>query len=103
MKQLFIGSKKYFTLFAVVMILFIITGILSPIYIRYQSDKWTEELRIRIEDFTDVILDKFYEKQIITLNLSDRLKKELKPLLRTFPANQEKIINYINSTPYQNY
>ncbi|MFC2135893.1 ATP-binding protein [Bacteroidota bacterium] len=101
MRQLFRGNNKYFILFGLSIIVIIVTGVISPIFINNERENWPDELHDRVERINNSIINQFNTKQIQTINLSDQLKENLSSLAFDNFEIQNHFIQLINSDQFR--
>ena len=53
--QMIEGDRKYFAIVFFILLLILISGILTPIYIRYSENDWPGKLTEQIEDIETAV------------------------------------------------
>ncbi len=100
---MFEGDRKYFTIVFFILLLILISGIVTPVYIRYIENDWPQELTEKIKDIETAVNSILKEKEDNLLSVSSGLRKELKTTLSPGNSSYGALINLVNSDIYNDY
>lgn len=98
----FKDDRKYFTIVFFILILIIISGIISPQIIKYQTKNWSSTLQEKIFLIEQNTLEKFKEIEKELLSIASTAKKELRAALN---ANDSygKLVRIVNQEKFNLY
>jgi len=97
------GEKKYLYAVFLLVILFLLSGFITPIILKNISSNWNKNVSKKITDIENSVRIIFKQKEknlyYVNLQIKNDLIKTLSPRNRTYA----KLIKLINNTKYQNY
>ena len=97
------GDRKYFAIVFFILILVVLLGIISPIYIRNQQENWKENLSFKITGIQSSVTDLFHSKENSLLSDVQRLKDRLRKALNTSSSSYGALISTVNSPDFDKY
>lgn len=97
------GDRKYFTIVFFILILILISGILTPVYIRYVEKAWPEKLTEEIRDIESSVNKALKKKENNLLLISSGLRQQLKTTLSPGNSSYGALINLVNDKRYNDY
>ncbi len=101
--QMFEGDRKYFAIVFFILLLILISGILTPIYVRYTENDWPEKLTEQIQQIETSVNSILLQKEENLLSLSSGLRKKLKATLSPGNSSFGALINLVNDPMYNDY
>ncbi len=101
--QIFEGDRKYFAIVFFILLLILVSGILTPVYIRYTENDWPEKLTEKIQDIESSVNTILKEKESNLLTISSGLRKKLKTTLSPGNSSYGALINLVNDDEYNGY
>ena len=100
---MFEGDRKYFAIVFFILLLILISGILTPIYIRYTENDWPEKLTAQIQEIESSVNSILQQKEENLLSLSSGLRKKLRTTLSPGNSSFGALINLVNDQMYNDY
>lgn len=101
--QIFEGDRKYFAIVFFILLLILVSGILTPIYIRYTENDWPEKLTEKIQEIESSVNSILQQKETDLLSTSTGLRQKLKTTLNPGNSSYGALINLVNDDKYNNY
>ncbi len=101
--QMFEGDRKYFAIVFFILLLILVSGILTPIYIRYTENDWPEKLTEKIQEIESSVNLILKQKETGLLSTSSGLRKKLKTTLSPGNSSYGALINLVNDEKYNDY
>ncbi len=101
--QIFEGDRKYFAIVFFILLLILVSGILTPVYIRYTENDWPEKLTEKIQDIESSVNSILKQKEDNLLAVSSGLNKKLKTTLSPGNSSYGALINLVNDDQYNDY
>ncbi len=101
--QTFEGDRKYFAIVFFILLLILISGILTPVYIRYTENEWPGKLTEKIQDIESSVNSILKQKEASLLSTSSVLHKKLKTTLSPGNSSYGALINLVNDDKYNDY
>ena len=71
--KLFKGDRKYFAIVFFILILVVIIGILTPVFINNKNQNWEEQLIEKNHEIENSVYDFYKEKELKLLDVKSRL------------------------------
>ena len=97
------GDRKYFTIVFFILILILISGILTPVYIRHLEDIWPEKLTGEIHNIESDVNNSLKKKENNLLFTASGLRQKLKTTLSPGNSSYGALINLVNDQSYNDY
>ncbi len=101
--QIFEGDRKYFAIVFFILLLILVSGILTPIYIRYTENDWPAKLTEKIQEIESSVNSILKQKENSLLSTSEGLHKKLKTTLSPGNSSYGALINLVNDEMYNDY
>ena len=101
--KFFKGDRKYFAIVFFILILILIIGILTPVYIDNRNQNWEEQLIEKNHEIENSVYDLFKEKESKLLDVKTRLKSGLARTLSAKKYAYGELISLVNSEEFVNY
>ncbi len=101
--QIFEGDRKYFAIVFFILLLILVSGILTPVYIRYTENAWPEKLTEKIQEIESSVNSILQQKESNLLLASAVLNKKLKSTLSPGNSSYGALINLVNDDRYNDY
>ena len=71
------GDRKYFAIVFFILVLVLLLGLISPVYIRHQEDNWKENLSSKISEIQSSVTSLFHSRENNLLDDVQQLKNRL--------------------------
>ncbi len=97
------GDRKYFTIVFFILILILISGIFTPVYIRHLEDVWPEKLTGEIHNIESDVNNSLKKKENNLLSAATSLRQKLKTTLSPGNSSYGALINLVNDESYNDY
>ena len=97
------GDRKYFAIVFFVLILFFLSGIISPIIVKQVENNWDEKLSSKIEEIQKYVTAAFDRKENTLLYAAASVKYNLRKVLQPKNSSYGALIKLVNEKAYQNY
>ncbi len=101
--KFFKGDRKYFAIVFFILILILIIGILTPVFIDSNNQNWEEQLIEKNHEIENSVYDLFKEKESKLLDVKTRLKSGLAHTLSAKKYAYGELISLVNSEEFVNY
>ena len=101
--KFFKGDRKYFAIVFFILILVLIIGILTPVFIDNRNQNWEEQLIEKNHEIEISVYDLYKEKESKLLDVKTRLKSGLANTLLDKKYAYGELISLVNSEEYVNY
>ncbi len=101
--KIFEGDRKYFAIVFFILLLILVSGVLTPVYIQYTENDWSEELTEKIQDIESTVNSILKQKEDSLLSTSLTLRKNLKTILSPRNSSYGSLINLVNEDVYNDY
>jgi signal transduction histidine kinase len=97
------GDRKYFAIVFFILILILLLGIISPVYIRHQEENWKDNLSSKISGVQSSVSSDFLVRENNLLDDVQKLKNELRKSLVTSSSSYGALINTVNNIKFDKY
>jgi signal transduction histidine kinase len=97
------GDRKYFTIVFFILMLVLILGIISPIYLKHQKENWNEHLSTKISEIQSSVSYSFHLKENSLLDDIQQLKNRLRNALNSSKSSYGALISFANYSDYNKY
>lgn len=101
--QIFKDDRKYFAIVFFILLLILVSGILTPVYIQYVENNWSGELTEKIQDIESAVNSILKHKEDNLQSASVTLRKKLKSTLNPRNSSYGSLINLVNDNFYDDY
>jgi two-component system nitrogen regulation sensor histidine kinase NtrY len=101
--QIFEGDRKYFAIVFFILLLILISGILTPVYIRYTENDWSDVLTAKIQNIESTVNSILKQKEDNLKSISSELRRKLKTILSPRHSSYGSLINLVNDKMYDGY
>ncbi len=101
--QIFEGDRKYFAIVFFILLLILVSGILTPIYIRFTENDWPEKLTEEIQDIESSVNSILKQKESNLLSVSAGIRSKLKTTLSPGNSSYGALIKLVNDDMYSDY
>ena len=101
--KFFKDDRKYFAIVFFVLILILIIGILTPVFIDSQNQNWEEQLIEKNYEIENSVYDLFEEKESRLLDIKTRLKSGFTHTLADKKYAYGELISLVNSKDAEAY
>ncbi|RKY97958.1 MAG: hypothetical protein DRQ13_04080 [Ignavibacteriae bacterium] len=101
--KFFKDDRKYFAIVFFVLILILIIGILTPVFIDSQNQNWEEQLIEKNYEIENSVYDLFEEKESRLLDIKTKLKSGFTHTLADKKYAYGELISLVNSEEFVNY
>ncbi|HSD62205.1 MAG TPA: ATP-binding protein, partial [Ignavibacteriaceae bacterium] len=101
--QILEGDRKYFAIVFFILLLILISGILTPVYIEYTENNWSEKLTEQIQDIESSVNSILKQKGDDLQLVSSTLRQKLKSTLNSRNSSYSSLINLVNDETYNDY
>ena len=101
--KMFEGDRKYFAIVFFVLLLILISGILTPVYIRYTENDWPQKLTEKIGDIESDVNSILKQKEDNLLGISAGLRQKLRTTLNPGNSSYGALVRLVNDDAYDSY
>lgn len=101
--KFFKGDRKYFAIVFFILILVLVIGILTPVFIDSKNQNWEEQLIEKNHEIENLVYDLFNEKESKLLDAKTSLKSGLAHTLSDKKYAYGELISLVNSERFVNY
>lgn len=101
--KFFKGDRKYFSIVFFILIVILIIGILTPVFIAGRNQNWEEELIEKNHEIENSVSKLFNEKESKILDVKASLKLDLAHTLTNKEYVYGELISLVNLEEYSNY
>ena len=101
-KKIFKRNRIYFSLIAVLSLLIIVSGIISPVLVEKEKGDWDKILIDKTDFFENAINQTFEEKSSLITATGSEVKRNLRGLISDSSPDQKKIMNLVADKRYRN-
>ncbi len=101
--KLFKGDRKYFTIVFFLLILILVIGILSPIFISARKQNWEKKLIELNHEIENSVHNLYKKKESKLLDVKENLKSNLKNTLSNNKYVYGELISLVNSAQFSQF